>query len=131
MSASLAPVSFLEWARLIEREKQLLMEKVTADLETYEMMETMLLSPGEIRNSPTVSLEHYATYEKGTEHQSVFDAILFATDDDFLSSSKIRKLFLVNAVLNDDATLFEMREYTGEEEQRTLRTDNLALCSIQ
>ncbi|RKP04011.1 hypothetical protein CXG81DRAFT_23424 [Caulochytrium protostelioides] len=41
-------------------------------------------------------------------------AILFATDSDFLESSKIRAVFRDNACVPEDATLFEMKPFTGE-----------------
>ena len=46
---------------------------------------------------------------------NVYDAILFATDNDFLESAKIRAIFKENAVSHEDAELFEMAEYTGLE----------------
>ncbi|KAL2918772.1 hypothetical protein HK105_201606 [Polyrhizophydium stewartii] len=45
----------------------------------------------------------------------IYDAILIATDNDFLESSKTRALFRENAVVPEDAKLFEMPAYTGEE----------------
>ncbi|KAJ3013734.1 hypothetical protein HKX48_005545 [Thoreauomyces humboldtii] len=42
-----------------------------------------------------------------------FDAILFATDTDYLETSRIRSVFRANAVTPDDVKLFEMQEFTG------------------
>ncbi|TPX62746.1 hypothetical protein SpCBS45565_g06968 [Spizellomyces sp. 'palustris'] len=42
-----------------------------------------------------------------------YDAILFATDADYLESSRIRAIFRQNAVTLEDVKLFEMPEYTG------------------
>ncbi|RKO88185.1 hypothetical protein BDK51DRAFT_34766 [Blyttiomyces helicus] len=39
---------------------------------------------------------------------TVYDAVLFATDVDFLESSKIRAVFRFNALTSEDAALFEM-----------------------
>ncbi|KAH9244406.1 hypothetical protein BASA81_018193 [Batrachochytrium salamandrivorans] len=46
----------------------------------------------------------------------IYDAFLIATDNDFLESSKIRALFRENAIVPDDAKLFEMPAYTGEQQ---------------
>ncbi|KAJ3088877.1 hypothetical protein HK102_007726 [Quaeritorhiza haematococci] len=47
----------------------------------------------------------------------VYDAILFATDNDFLEFSKIRAVFRDNAIQPEDARLFEMPPYTGTENE--------------
>jgi hypothetical protein len=44
-----------------------------------------------------------------------WDGVLFATDTDFLEQSKIRILFKDNAADPEDAQLFRMPDYTGEE----------------
>ncbi|KAI8606821.1 hypothetical protein BC830DRAFT_1176048, partial [Chytriomyces sp. MP71] len=45
------------------------------------------------------------------------DAVLFATDSDFLESSAIRRLFKRNACVAHDAVLFEMTPVTTEPPQ--------------
>ncbi|KAJ3224527.1 hypothetical protein HK099_008326, partial [Clydaea vesicula] len=49
------------------------------------------------------------------EEELMWDATLFATDTDFLESSKTRVKFKDNALVPEDAMLFKMKEYTGEE----------------
>lgn len=44
-----------------------------------------------------------------------YDAVLFANDNDFLEASKIRQIFRNNAIQSDDAKLFEMKEFTGDD----------------
>lgn len=56
-----------------------------------------------------------AVIESNTS-EFLWDAILFATDTDFLESSKTRLKFKENAIVPEDAMLFKMKEYTGEEE---------------
>ncbi|KAI9204167.1 uncharacterized protein BJ171DRAFT_599350 [Polychytrium aggregatum] len=53
---------------------------------------------------------------KRPELVHVFDAFLFATDNDFLENRKIRAIFKANAIDPKDAVLFEMPEYTGAED---------------
>ncbi|KAI8612420.1 hypothetical protein BC830DRAFT_562341 [Chytriomyces sp. MP71] len=48
---------------------------------------------------------------------STHDAVLFATDSDFLESSAIRRLFKLNACVAQDAVLFEMTPVTTEPPQ--------------
>jgi len=63
----------------------------------------------------------------------MYDAILFATDDDFLEKSKIRAIFKKNAIQPDDAKLFEMPEYKGptnNEEGQLLLYEDATLCDI-
>ncbi|KAJ3031965.1 hypothetical protein HK097_005393, partial [Rhizophlyctis rosea] len=43
----------------------------------------------------------------------LYDALLFATDNDFLESSRVRAIFRENAVTPEDAKLFEMPPYLG------------------
>lgn len=44
-----------------------------------------------------------------------FDAVLLATDGDFLEQSRIRAIFRENAVHQQDAVLFEMPPFTGDD----------------
>jgi hypothetical protein len=47
---------------------------------------------------------------------STINAYLFATDEDYLESSKVRAVFRKNAISLEDVKLFELPEYTGEAE---------------
>jgi len=62
----------------------------------------------------------------------IYDAVLFATDDDFLEKSKIRAIFRKNAVTPEDAKLFEMPEYKGASsgEAQLILYDDATLCDI-
>lgn len=63
----------------------------------------------------------------------MYDAVLFATDDDFLEKSKIRAIFKKNAVSPEDAKLFEMPEYKGTnnfDEGQLILYDDATLCDI-
>jgi hypothetical protein len=97
VSASGIPASFYEWAKLLKED----------------------------HNEGDYDKVHFTHSDKTVEESvqqeidaSTWDAVLFATDDDFLSSSAIRKMFLENALCVEDSTLFEMKEYTGEEPPR-------------
>jgi hypothetical protein len=45
-----------------------------------------------------------------------YDAYYIANDNDFLETSKIRQIFKSNAIQPEDAKLFEMKEFKGEDE---------------
>ncbi|KAI9220567.1 hypothetical protein BC828DRAFT_398077 [Blastocladiella britannica] len=49
------------------------------------------------------------------EEVITYDMVLFATDNDFLEQSKIRSVFRENAAAPEEAVLFEMPEYKGEQ----------------
>ncbi|KAJ3107180.1 hypothetical protein HDU97_004600 [Phlyctochytrium planicorne] len=55
-----------------------------------------------------------------TKEFKMFDAVLFATDNDFLESAKIRSIFKLNSIQTEDAVLFEMKPFTGEEPESPL-----------
>lgn len=50
-----------------------------------------------------------------TKEEVTYDAILLATDNDFLEQSRVRAIFRENALQLADSQLFEMPPYTGEE----------------
>jgi hypothetical protein len=59
----------------------------------------------------------------------IFDAVLFANDNDFLEQSKTRQLFRSNATSHADAKLFEMKEYTGQSDENDFEIlDESFLC---
>ena len=63
------------------------------------------------------------------DKDAIYDAILFATDNDFLESGRIRAIFKENAVNPEDAQLFEMPPFTGEEESPvTVVVDDSEIC---
>ncbi|TPX34999.1 hypothetical protein SmJEL517_g02515 [Synchytrium microbalum] len=60
---------------------------------------------------------------------NMYDAILFATDNDFLEGSKTRVIFRENACTVEDAALFEMPPFTGEESPVLMVVEEHPLCS--
>ncbi|KAI8809778.1 hypothetical protein BJ742DRAFT_852555 [Cladochytrium replicatum] len=59
----------------------------------------------------------------------IYDAVHFATDNDFLETSKTRAIFRENAMQPEDAKLFEMPPYTGESEPPVIViVDEPSLC---
>ena len=130
VSASSIPVSFLEWSNIIEKENEMGLNNP----EFYDELDISLILPAAKASKK----------ESETSKNLIYNGLLFATDDDYLSSSKIRKVFLENALTPEDAKLFEMKEYTGtgeeggeegrqaqtEERVRRPRTD-ISICSIQ
>lgn len=73
--------------------------------------------PSPIREEPGEALLLAPEAQEETENVDEFewDAVLFATDTDFLEQSKIRLFFKANAIVPEDAMLFKMKPYTGEE----------------
>jgi hypothetical protein len=63
-----------------------------------------------------------------------YDAVLFATDNDFLESSKTRSIFKDHACAPEDAQLFEMPPFTGDEQHESelptvLFVDDADICT--
>jgi hypothetical protein len=81
-------------------------------------------SPRKTNSSPLKSFfsaisEDEGVYEDADETEDMedikWDAVLFATDTDFLEQSKTRLFFKNNAIVEEDAMLFKMKPFTGEE----------------
>ena len=73
----------------------------------------------ELRKEPPVAVTfaaHIPTPDNvnAVKEEYFYDAILLATDNDFLETSRIRAIFKENAVQPSDYQLFEMPPYTGE-----------------
>ncbi|KAJ3415209.1 hypothetical protein HDV05_005349 [Chytridiales sp. JEL 0842] len=89
------------------------------------------LFPGKDNDSKKdmVALPKEETEAEGTV---TYDAILFATDNDFLESSRVRSIFKENAQTPQDAVLFEMPPYTGAEEESPLLivVDDPPVCDL-
>jgi hypothetical protein len=100
-SASVVPTSFLEWSKMIDQDWK---ERKPPK------------GPTPLSNYPS---------------EAVMDAILFATDDDFLSRRDVRQIFADNALSPEDAVLFEMKEITEESGTRTLENiPETSRCSV-
>jgi hypothetical protein len=100
ISASGVPASFYEWARMLKNDH-------TGD--NYDNVDFSRLA-----RSDQVQISE-GEREKDI-NENTWDAILFATDDDYLSSTAVRRMFLENAINSADSKLFEMKEYTGDDE---------------
>jgi hypothetical protein len=87
------------WKKMLDDEKQKMQQPsgYVAERETTSTAQQL-----EPQKPTTVKEEHF------------YDAMLLATDTDFLESSRVRTLFRQNAVHPSDATLFEMPEFKGE-----------------
>lgn len=60
-----------------------------------------------------------------TTQKAHYDAMLLATDHDFLHSAAIREVFRNNSLLPTDCLLFEMPEFEGEQNEfRTARVED-------
>ncbi|KAI9188017.1 hypothetical protein H9P43_002408 [Blastocladiella emersonii ATCC 22665] len=64
-------------------------------------------------SAPAATTESGGGKDEGVDI-ATYDMVLFATDNDFLESSKVRAVFRENALTPEDAVLFEMPPYTGE-----------------
>jgi hypothetical protein len=152
VSASGAPASFLEWARMIQEEQReyrtnseggasTAVEHVDFDVvkpfakySARPPPKAMVRSPaaGEALKPSKLSPisdeeENNDAREEETEKKDIdidladqivfLDAVYIANDNDFLETSKVRQIFRNNAINPEDAKLFEMKEYTGEERQ--------------
>jgi hypothetical protein len=110
ISASGVPASFHEWARALTEDRE------GSDYDLVDF--SQLARSDHIPSAATVESE-------------TWDAVLFATDDDYLSSSVVRRIFLENAINPEDSKLFEMKEYTGEEPpRRDMYLPEQPMCSL-
>jgi hypothetical protein len=118
VSASGVPASFYDWAQFAKCSKV----EFDGSFDTVDMK----LFP-EITPSPRPEkLEMDPTND-----DNYYDAVLFATDDDYLSNAATRKIFNENALCKEDTKLFEMKEYFDQDEP--LATDarnNAPVCSV-
>ncbi|KAJ3259584.1 hypothetical protein HK103_002138 [Boothiomyces macroporosus] len=143
VSASGAPASFLEWTKMVEEEKRMLKNQQTEPegdhydqvrpfSATAELPSGMKspLSPGiksplspqletirddEEEELPVIQMNKIDGVREEEQETIFYDAVYFANDNEFLETSKIRQIFRNNAINPEDAKLFEMKEYTGEE----------------
>ncbi|KAJ3151229.1 hypothetical protein HDU89_002067 [Geranomyces variabilis] len=78
----------------------------------------LLSDPAPATPTITASSSSATLAQPNSDHLSTlpaFEAVLFATDNDYLESSKTRAVFRANAVVPEEVKLFEMPEYTGVE----------------
>ncbi|KAJ3183109.1 hypothetical protein HDU87_007531 [Geranomyces variabilis] len=86
------------------------------DSKTSQPWEQRQLLSDPMSKTPTITASSSsATLAQPSNDQLAFEAVLFATDSDYLESSKTRAVFRANAVIPEDVKLFEMPEYTGVE----------------
>ncbi|KAJ3129953.1 hypothetical protein HK098_007219 [Nowakowskiella sp. JEL0407] len=98
VSASGVPASFKEWLEMVQEEKNNLDER-EEDFDTVK-----LFSKKDSPSKPQTKKDF-----------KIYDAVLFATDNDYLETSKIRAIFRENAINPEDVKLFEMPPFTGED----------------
>ena len=82
------------------------------DEETEEKHSKQLEEKEEESRPTSQAVNHEKEQEE--VYLTVYDAVFFATDGDFLETSKTRHEFRNNALQPEDAKLFEMKEYTAE-----------------
>ncbi|ORY47667.1 hypothetical protein BCR33DRAFT_764075 [Rhizoclosmatium globosum] len=103
--------SFEEWVLMVKSENS---RREAAGEELLDYDEVNPFASPE-RGMPSMISEEEEEVEESKEDEiTTYDAILFATDDDFLESSRIRAVFRDNAVLPEEAKLFEMTPVTSE-----------------
>ncbi|KAJ3056355.1 hypothetical protein HDU99_007416 [Rhizoclosmatium hyalinum] len=103
--------SFEEWVLMVKSENS---RREAAGEELLDYDEVNPFASPE-RGMPNMISEEEEEVEESKEDEiTTYDAILFATDDDFLESSRIRAVFRDNAVLPEEAKLFEMTPVTSE-----------------
>ncbi|KAJ3088081.1 hypothetical protein HK100_008159 [Physocladia obscura] len=124
-ATSAVHASFEEWLNMVSAEADAYRvgdDGETAEKSAGELFDTVPAfgSSGDKRggNGDVILEENNRDGEKRTEDGGMFlttiDAVLFATDDDFLESAKIRAVFRANAIVPDEAKLFEMTPVTSE-----------------
>ncbi|KAI9362054.1 hypothetical protein DFJ73DRAFT_813183 [Zopfochytrium polystomum] len=97
---------------------------VTGNKEFVRTVETDLTGPKPSDDSAALQPEAPPPEEpapqavpRRTEKKVVtIDAVLFATDGDYLESSRVRAVFRAHALQKEDTLLFEMPEYKGSQE---------------
>ncbi|KAI8812512.1 hypothetical protein BJ742DRAFT_705616 [Cladochytrium replicatum] len=116
VSASGVKASFQEWLEMVSEESP------------HPEQDFDVVKPF---GSSAVTTEPLGTTAKSpkTAAPVIYDALLFATDNDFLETSKTRAIFKENALQPEDAKLFEMPPYTGESEPAVIViVDEPSLC---
>ncbi|KAJ3117167.1 hypothetical protein HDU96_007720 [Phlyctochytrium bullatum] len=113
VNASGSPASYEDWLALMASER---VENATnQDYDSVAPFSKEAFSP----KSPPIAEEDEREVEiespKSRSEIKTYDAVLFATDNDFLESARIRSIFKHNAVQPEDAVLFEMKPFTGAE----------------
>ncbi|ORX55226.1 hypothetical protein BCR36DRAFT_581272 [Piromyces finnis] len=132
--------SLREWLVYMKKESMKLDEDSENEKKDYDSVDIGKNKPKEvdIASAPPIIDEMEEVKKDNSSDVSdidldMYDAVLFATDDDFLEKSKIRAIFKKNAVTADDAKLFEMPEYKGAtnyDDGQLLLYDDATLCDI-
>ncbi|KAJ3343392.1 cop9 signalosome complex subunit [Gonapodya sp. JEL0774] len=90
----------------------------TSIMNAHSLVDSAKSQPApDLMTDTTRGMRKQSEQDTGSVKYNIFEAILFATDNDFLESSRIRMVFKSNAIKPEDATLFEMPPYTGDEQQ--------------
>ncbi|KAJ1543868.1 hypothetical protein HK096_008042 [Nowakowskiella sp. JEL0078] len=105
VSASDTPTSFQEWLKMVRAERKEIQNGEDLDFDDVEAL----------KNQKITDFSEVTDDINSYKDCKIFDAVLFATDNDYLESSKTRAIFKCNAVSPEDVKLFEMKPYTGDE----------------
>lgn len=115
--------SIEDWKSMVRQHRQQpkgdeSLASAAGDFDLVNPFEHASLSP--VAEKPAVHgvpAESLKSTVSGGGEEVFYDAVLIATDNDFLETSRVRALFRENAVQSADAVLFEMPPYTGEPER--------------
>jgi hypothetical protein len=125
VSTTGVPISFIDWTRMVQSEKM----NENSDIKLVNKLSTMKEEEEEEKQIQTSSATE--NVDKCDSKVLVYDAVYFGNDNDFLEKSKARKVFRDNAIAPEDAKLFEMKEYTGKEDDadfEILENDSFCEC---
>ncbi|KAJ3242309.1 hypothetical protein HDU81_005061 [Chytriomyces hyalinus] len=111
VTASGVPASIEEWVQMVKEESETHQPQgASHDNADYDRVNPFG-SPVKTEFEPVRN----SNQEVETDKQfTAYQAILFATDNDFLEDSKVRRVFKDNAVAPEEAALFEMTPVTSE-----------------
>ncbi|KAJ3214858.1 hypothetical protein HDU67_001123 [Dinochytrium kinnereticum] len=120
VNASGSSASYSEWLAMVAAEKAQgsmvedydIVSPFSAGATFSPKSATIVEVEEEINEKPFFDAAHNNAAPKPVR---TFDAVLFATDNDFLESARVRSIFKQNALHPDDAVLFEMKPFTGSE----------------
>ncbi|KAJ3180188.1 hypothetical protein HDU85_004191 [Gaertneriomyces sp. JEL0708] len=138
MATAGSTTSFETWLKIAKEEHKNSPRSPQKEVDGLRMSLTRALeapsdSTAALLNDSTDQVPLSASTDESSSDEPVitFDAILFATDTDYLESSKIRAVFRQNALTPEDVKHFEMPEYTGQAESPPppiIVIDDSALC---
>ncbi|KAJ3407544.1 hypothetical protein HDU80_008462 [Chytriomyces hyalinus] len=114
VTASGVPASIEEWVQMVKEESETQQPQSSShDGPDYDRVNPFG-SPVK-KDFDEAVVRHSNQEDENNDTQFIaYEAILFATDNDFLEDSKVRRVFKDNAVVPEEAALFEMTPVTSE-----------------